>query len=325
MRAINVTQTGEAEVLRLGDAPAPKVTPGSLLVEVRASGVNFIDVNFRRGTYPLALPYIPGGEGVGVIRALGEGVDGFKVGDRVAWSGGMGSYAELANVPAMTTAILPDTLDDDAGFVIAQGLTAHYLVHDICPLKEGSTALVYAAAGGVGSLLTQILKIRGVKVIAVVSSAAKADSARQAGADEVIEGSGDDFVATVRGLTGGRGVDIVFDSVGAPTFENSLASLRKRGTFVHYGASGGAIESVSPRALAQAGSIAFIRPGLPDYIPDRAAFDARMTALFTWIEEGRLKVDIGGRFPLEQAAEAHRALESRASTGKLILVVRESA
>lgn len=325
MRAIRVGRTGGVEQLKLVDAPAPEVTPGSLLVEVRAAGLNFIDVNFRRGAYPTTVPYIPGGEGVGIVRALGEGVHAFNLGDRVAWSGGTGSYAEFAVVPAATTVSLPDGLDDDAGFVLSQGLTAHFLVHDIRPLVAGDTALVLAAAGGVGSLLTQILKIRGVNVIGVVSSPAKADSARRAGADEVIVGFSEDLAANVRAMTGGGGVEIVFDSVGAPTFEGSLSSLRKRGTLVHYGASGGALDSVSPAALARAGSISFIRPTLWDYIPDRAAFDLRMADLFGWIQDGRLKINIGGRFPLEQVADAHRALESRASMGKLVLTVQGGA
>lgn len=325
MRAIRVAHTGGAEELKLVDAPAPEVTPGSLLVEVRAAGINFIDVNFRRGAYPIALPYIPGGEGVGIVRALGEEVLGFNLGDRVAWSGGTGSYAEFAVVPAATTVSLPDALGDDAGLVISQGLTAHFLAHDIRPLVAGDTALVHAAAGGVGSLLTQILKIRGANVIGVVSSPAKADIARRAGADEVIVGLDADVAENVRAMTGGRGVEIVFDSVGAPTFEGSLASLRKLGTLVHYGASGGALDSISPAALARAGSISFIRPTLWDYVPDRAAFDLRMSNLFGWIQDGRLKVDIGGRFPLEQVADAHRALESRASTGKLVLTVQGGA
>ena len=325
MRAVKVARTGGAEVLELVDSAAPEVTPGTLLVEVRAAGVNFIDIYFRRGAYPIPLPFTPGGEGVGLVRGIAPDVSGFAIGDRVAWSGGMGSYAEMAVVPAATTAILPDAVSDDAGFVIAQGLTAHYLAHDICPIASNTTALVHAAAGGVGSLLTQILKIRGARVIGTVSSPAKFDPARRAGADEVIDYAGGDFAPAVRALTGREGVDVAFDGVGAPTIQGSLASIRRRGAMVLYGTSGGPVDSISPTSLLQAGSVSFIRPGLADYIATRAAFQARMDDLFTWIEQKRLFVDIGGRYPLERAADAQRALESRASTGKLILTIAPGA
>ena len=322
MRAISVARPGDFDVLALINAPVPEAGPNQLLVQVEAAGVNFIDIYIRRGTYPVPLPYVPGGEGVGVVSAIGEGVSGFTVGDRVAWTGGKGGYAEFAVVPAASAAILPDAMSNESAFVTAQGLTAHYLANDIVNLAPGSTALVHAAAGGVGSLLTQILKIRGARVIAIVSSDAKRETAKRAGADDVIIGSNGDFAPTVRSLSDGKGVDVVFDSIGAPTIDASLASVRRRGTLVLYGTSGGIVESISPAALSAAGSVSFIRPGLPDYIATREAFQARIDDLFKWVLDGRLVVEIGGRYPLENAGEAHRALESRASTGKLILTVK---
>lgn len=323
MRAIRVARPGGPDVLELVEAPVPQIGPNQLLVQVEAAGVNFIDIYVRRGTYPVPMPYTPGGEGIGIVSAIGEGVSGFAIGDRVAWTGGKGSYAEFAVVPAATTAILPDTMSSESGFVMAQGLTAHYLAHDIVDTGPGTTALVHAAAGGVGSLLTRILKIRGARVIAIVSAEAKRETARRAGADDIIISANGDFAPAVRDLTAGRGVDVVLDSIGAPTITASLASVRRRGTLVLYGTSGGAVDSISVAALSAAGSVCFIRPGLPDYIATREAFQARVDDLFGWVIDGRLVVGIGGRFPLEQASQAHRALESRASTGKLILTVEE--
>lgn len=322
MRAISVARTGDPDVLALVDAPVPECGPDQLLVEVEAAGVNFIDIYVRRGTYPVPLPYTPGGEGVGTVSAIGDAVSDFAIGDRVAWTGGKAGYAEYAVVPAASAAILPDAISSESGFVMAQGLTAHYLAHEIVNVGPDTTALVHAAAGGVGSLLTQILKIRGARVIAIVSTAAKRDTAARAGADEVIVSADGDFASTVRTLTDGKGVDVVFDSVGAPTIEASLASVRRRGTLVLYGTSGGTVDSISVAALSGAGSVFFIRPGLPDYIATREAFQARVDDLFAWVVEGSLVVAIGGRFPLAQAADAHRALESRASTGKLVLTVK---
>lgn len=322
MFAIRVSRTGGPEVLEPVSVTEPAPSAGQLLVDVRGAGVNFLDIHFRRGTNPIAMPYIPGDEGVGVVRALGEGVTGFAIGDRVAWILGEGSYAEVAAVPTKSTVRIPDDMSDDAGFVLAQGLTAHYLAHDIVEPGPGLSVLVHAAAGGVGRLLTQILKIRGTRVIATVSDAAKEPAARAAGADDVIVYSDADFAGTVRELTGGKGVDAVYDGVGKDTFDRSLASLRRRGHFISFGAASGLVPPIDPRALLRAGSITFIRPGLRDFIETPEALRSRTADLFAWIKSGRLRVQIGGRFALKNAADAHRALESRRTVGKLILVTR---
>lgn len=319
MRAIRVSQTGGPEVLEVVDLPEPQPGPGELLVDVRAAGVNFLDIYFRRGTNPKPLPYIPGDEAVGTVRAIGEGADGFTVGQRVAWVLGDDCYAEAAVVPAHLAVKLPDDLPDEAAFILAQGLTAHYLAHDIVETGPGFTALVHAAAGGVGLLLTRMLKLRGARVIGTVSSEAKALAAREAGADEVVFYAQGDFASRVRDLTEGTGVDAVFDGVGRDTFAGSLASIRRRGHFISFGSASGPVPPIEARDLLRAGSISFIRPGLRDFIATREALDARAEQLFGWLRTKELAVTIGGTWPLEQAADAHRALEGRKTVGKVIL------
>lgn len=328
MLAIRVDQPGGPEVLKAVQVPEPTLQPGQLLVDARTLGVNFIDINFRRGINargndPVAMPFIPGDEGVGIIRAVGDGVAGFSVGDRVAWIFADAGYAEVVAVPAKFAVKVPEGLPDEIGLVLAQGLAAHYLVHDIVKVDSRTTALVHAAAGGVGRLLTQILKIRGARVLGAVSSPAKTALVRAAGADEVMlysDYSDADFAAKVRALTDGKGVDVVYDGTGKDTFERSLASIRRRGHFVAFGAASG-VAMIDPRALLRAGSISFIRPGLRDFIQPWEVLQSRADDLFAWIKDGRLAVEIGGRFALNDAAEAHRAMESRMTTGKLILTV----
>ncbi len=326
MLAIRVDQPGGPEVLKTVQMPEPTLQPGQLLVDVHTVGVNFIDLALRRGINPrgndpVAMPHIPGDEGVGVVRAIGEGVAGFSVGDRVGWIFAEASYAEVAAVPAMFAVRIPEGLSDETGLVLAQGITAHYLVHDIAKVDSSTTALVHAAAGGVGLLLTQILKIRGARVIGAVSSAAKAAAVRAAGADEVVLYSDTDFVDKVRTFAAGRGADVVYDGVGRDTFERSLASIRRRGHLIMFGAASGPV-MIDPRALSRAGSISFTQPGLRDFIQPWEVLQSRANDLFAWIKDGRLTVEIGARFALKDAAEAHRAIESRTSIGKLILVVR---
>lgn len=325
MKAIQFDRTGGPEVLRHVDVAEPALSPDGLLVDVRAAGVNFIDVYFRKGVYPMPLPGIPGDEGVGIVRTVGPDVTGFAPGDRVTYIYAKSGYAEVVAVAAGMATKLPDGLSDDDGFIIAQGLTAHYLATDIGRLGPGAVALVHSAAGGVGALLTRILKLRGVRVIATVSNDAKAAAAREAGADELLVLGADDFSTRVRELTDGRGVDIAYDGIGRDTFDRSLSSVAPCGTMALYGAASGPVPPVDPQSLARAGSISLIRPRLSDYIATREAFEARIADLFKWIGDGRLKVAIGGRFPLAEAAEAHRALESRATTGKLILTTGSAA
>lgn len=324
MLAIRVDQAGGPEVLKAVQMPEPTLQSGHLLVDVHTVGVNFIDISFRRGINPrgngpVAMPHIPGDEGVGKVRAVGEGVTGFSVGDRVGWIFAEASYAEVAAVPAMFAVRIPDGVSDETGLVLAQGLTAHYLVHDIAKVDSQTTALVHAAAGGVGLLLTQVLKIRGARVIGAVSSPAKAAAVRAAGADEVVLYSDTDFVDKVRTFTAGRGADVVYDGVGKDTFERSLASIRRRGHLIMFGAASGPV-MIDPRALARAGSISFTQPGLRDFIQPWEVLQSRADDLFAWVRDGRLTVEIGARFALQDAAEAHRAIENRTSIGKLILV-----
>lgn len=319
MLASGLDRVGGPEVLTLREVAEPTMQADALKVAVAIAGVNYQDVYYRNGTYSATLPLLLGDDGMGTVLEVGSEVSGFSVGDRVAWTGAQASYAQIAVVPARTTSRLPDDLPDEAGLLLAQGLTAHYLAHDTAALQHGDTTLVHAAAGGVGSLLTRVLRIRGVRVIGVVSSASKVQAARQAGASEVIVSSEADFAEAVLTLTGGRGVDVVFDGVGKPTFAQGLKCLRRRGTMVLYGASGGDVENFNPRALAAAGSISLIRPRLKDYLATRAEFEARVKALFDWVRQGQVDITIGCTFELSAAARAHQMLESRQAIGKLIL------
>lgn len=320
MKAIRVQSYGGPEVLKLEDIPIPEPKPGEARVKIEASGVNFIDIYQRTGLYPLNTPFTLGMEGAGVVDAVGVGVTEVKAGDRVAYAMISGSYAEYAAVPAAKLAPLPDNVDSkSAAALMLQGATAHYLTHSTYPLNVGDAALIHAAAGGVGLLLVQIAKMRGARVIGTVSTDAKAQLARQAGADEVILYTRTDFLAETKRITGGAGVHVVYDSVGATTFEKSLGCLRPRGYLVLFGQSSGPVPPVDPAKLASKGSLFLTRPGLPHYILDRAELLKRARDLFDWIASGKLNLRIDNVFRLGEAAEAHRLLESRSTTGKLIL------
>ncbi|BBG01988.1 MULTISPECIES: quinone oxidoreductase family protein [Pseudonocardia] len=322
MRAVRVTKAGGPDVLEVADVEPPAPGPGEVLVEVGAAGVNYIDTYQREGIYPMDTPYVPGLEGSGRVTALGEGVDGVAVGDRIAWAETLGSYAEQVVVPWAKAVPVPDPIADDVAVgALLQGMTAHFLVTDCRPLNSGEIVLVHAAAGGVGLLLTQLATAGGARVIATTSTAEKAELARGAGAAEVIDYTQvDDLAAEVRELTGGTGVDAVFDAVGRTTFDASLAALRKRGTLVLYGAASGPVPPLDPQRLNAGGSLYLTRPKLFDYIDGTEALRARADAVYTEVAAGRLDVRIGHRYPLEQARTAHEDLQGRRTTGKLVLL-----
>ncbi len=321
MKAIQIHQNGGPEVLTLGEVAAREPGAGEVRIRVHAAGVNFIDVYHRSGLYQNALPFTPGVEGAGVIEALGEGVEGFAVGDRVAWCMSPGGYAESATIPARSVVKLPDAVSFDLGAAaMLQGLTAHYLVKSTFALQPGQTALVHAAAGGVGLLLVQMAKAIGAVVIGTTSTEAKAQLVRRAGADHVVRYTEEDFVAVVKERTGGKGADVVYDSVGATTFEGSLQSLRPRGMMVSFGQSSGPVQPIAPLVLSTNGSLYLTRPNLAHYMLDRAEVEWRTGELFGMIAGGKLDVRVDARYPLAQAAQAHIALESRKTAGKLILI-----
>lgn len=321
IKAIQVGQTGGPEVLRFAEIQRPQPGPDQLLVRVAATGVNFIDVYHRIGLYPQPLPFTPGSELAGTVEAVGSAVPEFKVGDRVATSAALGAYAEYARVPWHMAVRVPDGLDDHtAAAVMLQGMTAHYLAVTIKPLQSGMTALVHAAAGGVGLLLCQIARMRGARVIGTVSTDEKAELARAAGADEIIFYTKEEVAPRVKALTGGAGVDVVYDSVGKTTFDASLASLRPRGMLISFGQSSGPVPPLEPLALSRGGSLFLTRPTLAHYIATREELLARASDLFDWVLSGALKVRIGAVFPLQEAAQAQRALEGRLTTGKVLLV-----
>ena len=321
MRAIQVAKTGGPEVLEPRELPEPKPEAGQALVKVEAVGVNYIDTYHRTGLYPLALPYVPGLEGAGVVKALGPGVSGLREGDRVAWANRMGSYAESVAVPAELLVKVPDRLDlRAAAAVMLQGMTAHYLVDGAFALRAGHACLVHAAAGGVGLLLCQMAKQKGARVIGTVSTEEKAALARSAGADEVIFYTKTDFEAEVKRLTGGAGVEVVYDSVGQSTFDKSLNVLKPRGSMVLFGQSSGPVPPMNPAVLAQKGSLFLTRPTLFHYVADRASLEWRAGEVLSAAAAGRLDVRIGATFALAEAADAHRALEGRKTTGKVLLI-----
>lgn len=307
--------------MRLDEVELPSPGPGEARVAIAAAGVNFIDVQFRTGGYPTpALPFTLGMEGAGTVTALGDGVTGIAVGDRVAYAMVPGSYAESAIVPAARLVGLPDGVDfESAAAVMLQGMTAHYLTHSTCALKPGDSVLVHAAAGGVGLLITQIAHKLGARVLGTVGSRDKAAIARAAGADAVIVYTEEDFKTGVERLTDGEGVNVVYDSVGRDTFERSLDCLKPRGYLVLLGFTSGPVAPFDPALLGAKGSIFLTRPGLPKYIATREELLGRAADLFGWIEAGELELNIDRILPLADAAEAHRALESRATTGKLLL------
>jgi NADPH:quinone reductase len=322
MRAIVVEQTGGPEVLQPQERPTPEPGPGEVRVDVAACGVNFIDIYQRSGVYPMDLPFIAGSEGAGVVRAVGDGVTDLAVGDHVAWAGvSGGGYTSEALVPAERAVRVPDGLDDDsAAALMLQGMTAHYLCESTYPVREGDDVLVYAPAGGVGLLLTQMVARKGGRVIATTSSAEKAELARQAGAAEVIDYTQDDIATQVRRLTGGDGVAVVYDGVGRSTFEASLDSLRRRGTLVLFGGASGPVPPFDPQTLNAKGSLFLTRPKLADYTADRDELLWRASDVLGRAARGELSVRIGGRYPLTDAARAHEDLAGRRTTGKLLLL-----
>jgi NADPH2:quinone reductase len=322
MRAIRVHEYGGPEVLTLEEVSPPEPGRDQALVSLEAAGVNFIDVYHRTGLYPSEkLPFTPGMEGAGEVVAVGPGVEEVKVGDRVAYAMEKGSYAEAALVPAWKLVQLPEGLDAEAGAAaMLQGMTAHYLTHSTYPLKRGDTTLVHAAAGGVGLLLIQMAKLLGARVLGTVSTPEKADLAREAGADEVILYTEADFEEETRRLTDGRGVKVVYDSVGQTTFDKSLNCLRPRGYMVSFGQSSGPIPPFDPGLLAAKGSLFLTRPSLAAYAADREELLDRAGDVLQWIVTGELKLRVDSSYPLEDVPEAHRALESRKTAGKLLLV-----
>ncbi|MBI4280551.1 MAG: quinone oxidoreductase [Armatimonadetes bacterium] len=321
MKAIRIHEIGGPEVLRYEDVAAPEPGPREARVKVEAVGVNYIDIYFRSGQYRGTLPFTPGFEAAGVVEVVGPEVTDVKVGDRVAYSGVMGSYAEFTVVPAGRLLKLPAGIDARVGAaVVLQGLTAHSLAHSTYPLKPGDIALVHAAAGGVGLLLVQIAKMRGARVIGTVSTEEKAALAKEAGADDVILYTKQDFAAEVKRLTGGRGVQVVYDSVGKTTFERSLDCLAMRGYLVLCGQASGPVPPFDPQILNAKGSLFLTRPTIAHYTATREELLQRANDIFGWIASGMLKVRISETFPLKDAPEAHRRLEGRKTTGKLLLI-----
>jgi NADPH2:quinone reductase len=321
MKAIRVHQYGGPEALRYEEAPLPEPGAGEARVKIEAAGVNFIDVYRRTGKYPAQLPITLGEEGAGVVDAVGPGVSDVKPGHRVAYAMQQGAYAEYAVVPASKLVLSPHNVDTrQAAAVMLQGMTAHYLCYSTYPLQPGDTALIHAAAGGVGLLLVQVAKRCGVRVIGTVSTEEKARLVREAGADEVILYTQVDFEAETRRLTAGQGVDVVYDSVGKTTFDKSLNCLKPRGYLVLFGQSSGPVPPLDPQVLNAKGSLFLTRPYLGHYIADREELLERSGDLFQWMASGELQVRIDQAFPLAEAAEAHRYLEGRKTKGKLLLI-----
>ena len=321
MKAIQVKKTGGPEALELVDIPVPQAKPNEAVVKVAAAGVNFIDAYHREGRYPAPLPFVIGQEGAGTVSSVGAEVKTVKEGDRVAWAGVTGSYAEYAVVPAERLVKVPSGVTDrEAAATMLQGMTAHYLAYTTFPLKRGDTALVHAAAGGVGLLLVQMAHNIGVRVIGTVSTEEKAKLAREAGADEIIFYTKDDFESETKRLTENKGVDVVYDSVGKTTFIKGLNVLRARGMMVLFGGSSGAAPSLDPIVLTQKGSLFLTRPSMNQYVATRAELEMRANALFEMIADKKLKLRIEHIYPLQEAQQAHRDLEGRKTTGKLLLI-----
>ena len=321
MKAIRVHQYGGVEVLSYEDIPVPEPGAGEARVKIEAIGLNYVDVYQRAGLYQLKLPFTLGMEGAGIVDAVGRDVSEVKVGDRVAYSMVPGAYAEYAVVPSSRLVPLPKNIDSrSAAATMLQGKTAHYLTHSTYPLKTGDTALVHAAAGGVGLLLVQIAKRRGATIFGTVSTEEKARLAREAGADDIILYTQTDFAAEIKRLTNGRGVNVVYDSVGQSTFDKSLDCLRPRGYMVLFGQSSGPVPPFNLGTLAAKGSLFVTRPTLSHYAITREELLQRANDLFNWIASGQLKLRIDKTFPLAEAAEAHRQLEARKTTGKVLLL-----
>lgn len=312
MKAIQVSQTGGPEALQLVDLPKPEPKEDEALVRIKACGVNFIDVYFREGRYPAPLPFIDGQEAAGIVEATGE---------RVAYTGRLGAYAEYAAVPKERLVRIPDGLDfEQAAAAMLQGMTAQYLTHTTYPLQRGQTALIHAAAGGVGLLLVQTAKMIGARVIGTAGTEEKAQLARDAGADEMIVYTSHDFEEETKRLTGGKGVDVIYDGVGKTTFDKDLNLLKRRGYLVLFGASSGAVPPFDLINLSRKGSLFITRPTLADYIATREELEQRSSDVLGWIAAGKLKMHIGKTYPLADAQQAHRDLEGRRTTGKLLLI-----
>jgi NADPH2:quinone reductase len=320
MKAIQIHETGGPEVLKLAELPIPEPGPGQVLIRVEAIGVNFIEIYFRKGVYKAALPLIPGSEAAGTVEELGPGVKGFAAGDTVVSTSVLGSYAEYALVPAAQLVKVPDGLSpEQAAAAMLQGMTAHYLAHSTFPLKAGDTALIHAGAGGVGLLLTQMAVRLGARVISTVSTPAKAELSREAGASEAILYTKKDFAAEVKRLTDGRGVDVVYDSVGKTTFEGSLNCLRPRGLLALFGASSGPVPPFDLIQLSGKGSLFITRPTLWHYVATRAELEWRAGDVLGWAANGELKLRTEFMYPLAEAAQAQTDFESRKTTGKILL------
>jgi NADPH2:quinone reductase len=321
MKVILVPRHGGAEVLTLADLPVPQPKANEIVVKITAIGINFIDVYFREGRYPAALPFVDGQEAAGTVYAVGSDVKSWKAGDRVAYTSVLGSYAEYAVVPADRAVRIPeDVSDQQAAAAMLQGMTAHYLLNSTYPLKKGETALIHAAAGGVGLLLVQMAKQIGARVIATVGTEEKAKLARGAGADEVILYTQQDFEAETKRLTEGKGVHVIYDGVGKTTFDKDLNLLRPRGYLVLFGAASGAVPPFDPILLSQKGSIFLTRPTLGHYIASREDLEQRSRDVFQQIASGKLKLRIEHTYGLSEAGQAHRDLEARKTTGKLLLI-----
>lgn len=320
MRAIVVAEAGGPDRLRVEEVDEPTAGPGELLVAMEWAGLNYIDTYHRGGLYPMDYPFTPGLEGAGTVITVGDGVEGFSAGDRVGWLNVLGSYSEKVVVPTDKAIPIPDEVGTDlAAAVLLQGITAHYLATDTFALQPGHRCLIHAGAGGVGLLLTQMAAMKGAHVITTVGSREKAELSRDAGSDEVIVYTDVDFKDTVEESLGPHALDVVYDGVGAATFDASLDLLRPRGMMVTFGNASGPAREISPLTLMQKGSIYLTRPTMAHYIRTREELMSRVDDLFGWIGDGSLRVRIGERFPLERAADAHRALEGRATTGKVLL------
>ena len=321
MQAIQITQTGGAEVLQLRELPTPTPGHGEALIRIEACGVNFIDIYLREGRYPSQLPFIPGQEAAGVITALGQGVTAFQVGDRVAWCGMRGTYAQFAVAPVTQLIAIPDGVStQQAAAAMLQGMTAHYLAHSTYAIQPGDAVLIHAGAGGVGLLLIQMAKRLGARVFATVSTQEKAALAHGAGADETILYTQEDFTAKIREFTNGAGLPVVYDSVGKTTFDGSLSCLRPRGILVLYGGASGAVPPFDLIQLSTRGSLYITRPTLNAYIATREELMQRAGDVLGWVADGSLKLRLEHNYPLAEAAQAHRDLEGRRTTGKLLLI-----
>ena len=315
MKAVFVEQPGGAENLKYGDLPTPTAGPGQAVVKIAATGVNYIDVYFRSGLYPAPPPIVPGSEAAGTVESIAPDVTGLKPGDRVAYAMARGSYAEYAVVPAWQLIKIPDSVDfNTAASAMLQGMTAHYLTHSTYPLKPGDSCLVHAAAGGTGLLIVQMAKMLGARVVGTVGSEEKAAQARAAGADEVIIYTKEDFVSKAKGM------NVVYDSVGKATFMQSLDCLKPRGMMVTFGNASGPAPEFSPLVLTQKGSLFLTRPSLANYSSTREELEWRAGDVLKWVGEGKLKLHIHKTYKLQDAAEAHRDLEGRKTTGKLLLI-----